>query len=107
MKRAFWIAAVLAVLVVSGCGGKAAETATGIVIGVHQTSPVAVQGFTLRQSDGTQLDFRIGQLQIDAGSFNAGHLLVHEITGLPITVAYHLENGQRVAFRLVDAPHAT
>jgi len=93
---------VAAMLVATACGGDHADMAQGIVVAIDQTPPVQVHGFTLRTTDGQDLGFVIGDLQLDAGSFNASHLLVHEATSQPIVVAYRTVNGQRVAFRLVD-----
>ncbi len=102
MKRL--VATVLtAALLAAACGGDHADMAQGIVVAIDQTPPVQVHGFTLRTSDGQELTFIIGDLQLDAGSFNASHLLVHEATSQPIIVGYRTVNGQRVAFRLVDA----
>ncbi len=100
-------AALAAILVIAGCSGDHADIAQGIVVGIDQTPPVQVHGFTLRTDDGATLSFVVGDLQLDAGSFNAAHLLVHEATSQPIVVAYHTVNGRRVAFRLVDATPAT
>lgn len=97
------VALLVAAFLAAACGGDHADMAQGIVVAIDQTPPVQVHGFTLRTTDGQDLVFVIGDLQLDAGSFNASHLLVHEATSQPIVVAYRTVNGERVAFRLVDA----
>lgn len=85
--------------------GQASQLAEGVVIAVQNgAAPLQVAAFTLRSDDGQILAFEIGQLEIDRGSFDAAHLRVHQLTGLPIIVAYHDQGGTFVAYRLVDAP---
>jgi hypothetical protein len=85
-----------------GCG-QGSELARGIVLIMNETPPIQVSGFMLRTNTGRILTFKIGPLQLDAGSFNAAHLKVHQVTGQPIIVEYRTVNGERIAFRLTDA----
>jgi len=95
----------LAFVATACTGGPPAELAQGLVVGTH-TDPAtgAIDSFYLRETDGTTLEFEVGTLQLDQGSFNAAHLVVHAITEAPVIVEYHEENGRHVVFRMTDAP---
>jgi hypothetical protein len=95
----------VATLALAACGasGKVAE---GIVTDITESSLTDVTGFTLREKDGTEVQFAVGQLELDGNAFNAGHLQVHRLSAQPIAVAYREEGGKLVAYRLVDAPWA-
>ena len=45
----------------------------------------------------------MGPLELDGGAFPAGHLREHMALNQPVAVAYREEDGERVAYRLVDA----
>lgn len=90
-------------LAACGSSGKVAE---GIVTDITESSLTDVTGFTLREKDGTEVQFTVGQLELDGNAFNAGHLQVHRLSAQPIAVAYREEGGKLVAYRLVDAPWA-
>jgi glycine betaine/choline ABC-type transport system substrate-binding protein len=104
-RRAGALALVLAVgLSVAACGPQD-QTAAGVVIAVD--APVGqVNGFTLRTTDGQVMSFVIGTLETDAGAFPAFHLAVHAATLQPIAVAYRVEDGRNVVYRMADAPWA-
>ena len=87
---------------VAACG-PADTTAAGFVIEVNSTSLTQVDSFTLRTPEGVHLQFRVGRLELDGGTFPAGHLREHMALGQPVAVAYRQEGSDRVAFRLVDA----
>jgi hypothetical protein len=93
----------LAVVTVAGC--QATELATGVVVDIKTTPPLQVDRFTLRTQAGDLLEFRLGPLDVRNG-FPASHLTEHMATSQPVAVAYRLEDGQRVAVRLADAPWA-
>jgi len=78
--------------------------ATGIVVAVNETGPLKVSSFTLRTSSGELITFQVGDLQVGGRYFDGPHLKTHQATALPIVVTYRVENGQKVAFRLADAP---
>jgi hypothetical protein len=90
------------VVALAGC--TADESAAGVVVDVDAVGPGQVTGFVLRTATGEQLDFSVGELELDATAFPAVHLQEHLATSAPIAVSYRVENGERVAHRLVDAP---
>ena len=99
------LALVLAVgLAVAACGPQD-RTAAGVVIAVDAPAG-QVNGFTLRTTDGQVMAFVIGTLETDAGAFPAFHLAVHAATLQPIAVAYRVEGGRNVVYRMADAPWA-
>lgn len=89
--------------VVAGCE-TGTQTARGVVVAVDAPTATEVRGFTLRTNDGSILTFRIGRLEITGAAFPAAHLRDHLRSLSPIIVVYRLENGERVAVRLADAP---
>jgi len=103
--RAGALALVLAIgLGVAACGPQD-RTAAGVVIAVDAPAG-QVNGFTLRTTDGQVISFVIGTLETDAGAFPALHLAVHAATLQPIAVAYRVEDGRNVVYRMADAPWA-
>jgi len=78
--------------------------ATGIVIAVDQTSVTTVRSFTLRTSDGQELVFAVGTLDLAGNAFPANHLREHMAIAEPVKVEYRIEGTDRVAVRLTDAP---
>jgi hypothetical protein len=86
-----------------GCEPPATTTA-GFVVAVDSQSVTTVDSFTLRTEDGSLLEFRVGAVELDSGAFPPGHLREHMALGQPVAVAYREEGGERLAFRLVDAP---
>ena len=92
------------VLAVAACGNPG-KTAAGVVIALD--SPTGqVTSFTLRTMDGQVVPFAIGALETDGAAFPASHLAVHAATLQPIAVAYRVEGGRNVVYRMVDAPWA-
>jgi hypothetical protein len=75
----------------------------GIVLSVDAASLTDVRAFTLRTSNGQSLDFTLGTLE-NATQFSPSHLKEHQATSLPIRVWFQLVNGERVVYRLEDAP---
>jgi hypothetical protein len=103
--RAGALALVLAIgLSVAACGPQD-RTAAGVVIAVDAPAG-QVNGFTLRTTDGQVISFVIGTLETDAGAFPAFHLAAHAATLQPIAVAYRVEDGRNVVYRMADAPWA-
>ena len=89
-------------LAISACG-PAPQTVAGFVTAVESTSLTEVQNFTLRTTDGEELTFRVGAVELDGGAFPANHLRQHMALAQGVAVAFRMEGGERVAFRLVDA----
>ena len=99
------LAAALAVsLVVAACG-TSGMTAAGVVIALDAPGG-QVTSFTLRTTDGQDMPFAIGTLETDGAAFPASHLAVHAATLQPIAVAYRVEGGRNVVYRMADAPWA-
>jgi hypothetical protein len=94
-----------------GCSSIAPSGATfgpsspveGIVVAVDAVSLGDVRGFTLRTTGGATYDFKLGTLE-DPTDFPPGHLAEHQATSSPIRVSFRVENGERVVYRLEDAP---
>jgi len=61
-----------------------------------------VTGFILRADGGELLQFRVGQLELEGGTFSASYLAERSATLEPVAVEYTLAGGGRVAHRLVD-----
>jgi hypothetical protein len=92
--------------VVAACGPGDAS-AVGVVVAIDPATTLEVTGFTLRTGSGETLAFAVGPVELDNGAFPASHLREHLATSQPIAVAYRMEDGMRVAHRLVDAPWYT
>jgi hypothetical protein len=71
------------------------------VIEVDSMGLTQVGGFTIRTDDGSELRFRVGNLE--PGSFPAGHLTEHAATGAPVRVTFVVEGDGLIAVRLSDA----
>ena len=93
----------LSLLIVLAACDPAPQTMAGFVIDVKSTSLTEIQTFTLRTQDGQEIVFKVGALELDGGAFPAGHLRQHMALNAAVAVAYRMENGERVAYRLVDA----
>lgn len=93
----------LLTIAIAACGPQP-QTVAGFVIDVKSTSITQVDSFTLRTPEESEIVFRVGPLELDGGAFPAGHLREHMALGQPVAVAYREEKGEKVAFRLVDAP---
>jgi hypothetical protein len=91
-------------LAVAACGNPG-KTAAGVVIALD-ASAGQVTSFTLRTMDGQVVPFAIGALETDGAAFPAAHLAQHAATLQPIAVAYRVEGGRNVVYRMVDAPWA-
>ena len=74
-----------------------------MVISADGPSAAQVDTFSLRQSDGTVLNFRVVRLDLTNGGLPSAHLREHMASGEPITVDYHVENGVYIADRYIDA----
>ena len=79
---------------------------TGIVVAVEGSGPASVDSVTIRQNDGTVLQFDVGRLDLNNGR-PAAHLREHLATGVPIVLEYVVEGGRNVALRYDDAPAPT
>ena len=91
-------------LTVSACGDSG-KTAAGVVIALDAPGG-QVTSFRLRTTDGQIVSFDLGALETDGAAFPASHLAVHAATLGPIAVAYRVEGGRNVVYRMVDAPWA-
>ncbi len=98
------IALLLAALLLWACGDSG-SSAAGIVTSLDAPAG-AVTGFSLRTQRGETISFVIGTLEVDGAAFAASHLASHAATLQPIAVAYRVENGRNVVYRMVDAPWA-
>jgi hypothetical protein len=105
LPRAVPLALAISVALAVAACGPADMTAAGVVIAVDAPAG-QVNGFTLRTTDGQVMSFVIGTLETDAGAFPAFHLAVHAATLQPIAVAYRVEDGRNVVYRMADAPWA-
>lgn len=94
---------VLTASLIIACSPQPSSVA-GFVVDMRSTSITQVDSFTLRTPEGTEIVFRVGRVELDGGAFPAGHLREHMALGEPVAVAYRNENGEKIAFRLVDAP---
>ena len=92
----------LLAIALAACG-PSPQTVAGFVVDVKSTSLTQVDSFTLRTQEGQEIAFRVGPLELDGGAFPAGHLREHMALNQAVAVAYRMENGERVAYRLVDA----
>lgn len=101
MRRA--TLAILGLFLLGGCG-PAPLAEAGWVVDVQSTSLTEVDRFTLRTEDGRELEFKLAPLELDGGSFPANHLREHLALNQPVAIAYRDQNGERVAYRLRDAP---
>ncbi len=93
--------AAIAAALLSRAGAEATDT--GVVIDVDAGGLTDVRAFTIRTDDGRQATYRIGDLE-NGAEFPPGHLVEHIATSEPILVYYREEVGDRVAYRLEDAP---
>ena len=84
-------------------GGPGRQVETGIVVSVEATSLSAVQGFSIRTTDGRTVDFRIVAIE-NAATFPPGHLASHKVSLVPVRVTYVDRNGAHEAVRIEDAP---
>jgi hypothetical protein len=73
------------------------------VVDVDSAGLTDVRGFTLRATDGTETRFRMGVLE-NGAQFSPGHLVEHQATAEPVRVRFREEGGERVAYRIDDAP---
>jgi hypothetical protein len=95
-------AVAVVVLVVLAQAGDQRQS-IGIVIDVDAAGLTEVRGFTLRTDAGEELDYRLGSLE-NGAEFPPGHLVEHVATAEPVLVFYREEGGDRVAYRIEDAP---
>jgi hypothetical protein len=105
LPRAASLALAISVACAVAACGPADMTAAGVVIAVDAPTG-QIEGFTLRTTDDQVMQFVIGTLETDAGTFPAFHLAVHATTLQPIAVAYRVEGGRNVVYRMADAPWA-
>ena len=89
-------------LVLAACGSS--NVIAGYVIDVSSSSLTEIDTFTLRTADGETVTFRIDTLELGDGAFPATHLREHMALNQPVAVAFRDEAGERIAYRLKDAP---
>jgi hypothetical protein len=76
----------------------------GVVIAVDSAGLGDVRGFTLRPgSSPFSFGFVLGTLE-NATEFSPSHLAEHQASSEPIRVWFRVEGGERVVYRLEDAP---
>jgi hypothetical protein len=75
----------------------------GVVIAVDSAGLSDVRGFTLRSDGGLAFTFVLGRLE-NATEFSPSHLAEHQASSEPIRVWFRVEGGERVVYRLEDAP---
>ena len=100
----------LAAVAIAGCGPTSPpptpdvpSPAEGVVVAVDSSGLTDVRGFTLRTSSGFTFDFRLGPLE-NAAEFSPSHLAEHMATSAPVRAWFRVANGERVVYRLEDAP---
>jgi hypothetical protein len=105
-------AVALVAVALTGCGPTPATAPAGlqspvdgVVISVDVVSLTDVRGFVLQPVGGAAIEFKLGVLE-NATSFSPSHLKEHQATSEPIRVWFRVENGDRVAYRIEDAPEA-
>jgi len=98
------VATLVVALALAACGTPG-KSAAGVVIALDAPAG-QVTSFTLRTTDGQVVPFAIGALETDGAAFPASHLAQHATTLQPIAVAYRVEGGRNVVYRMVDAPWA-
>jgi hypothetical protein len=102
--RVTLVATLVVALALAACGTPG-KSAAGVVIALDAPAG-QVTSFTLRTTDGQVVPFAIGALETDGAAFPASHLAQHAATLQPIAVAYRVEGGRNVAYRMEDAPWA-
>lgn len=95
------VVAIAGTLAACGDGGEPGPV-RGVVIEVEGTAFGDVPAFTIRTDGGETMRFRLAL--DDASAFPAEHLRTHMATLEPVRVWYREEGGQRVAYRVEDAP---
>ncbi len=95
----------LAITLTASACGASGKTAAGVVIALDAPGG-QVTSFRLRTTDGQIVSFDIGVLETDGAAFPSSHLAVHAATLGPIAVAYRVEGGRNIVYRMVDAPWA-
>jgi hypothetical protein len=79
------------------------EEVTGVVVAVDAVSLGDVRGFTLRRPGGELLEFSLRALE-NGTQFAPGHLAEHQATAEPVRVVFRMEDDERLALRIEDAP---
>jgi len=79
---------------------------SGVVIRVDSAGLNAVSGFTLRLSDGSSVDLKLGTLE-NPTEFSPSHLAEHQATGNPVRAFYRNVAGVPTVYRLEDATRPT
>lgn len=99
------LAPAILALLLAGCGGAVTpvQTVEGIVLEVVGDSPVDIKSFTIRTSEGEQLQFSLSGVNLSDDGFPASHLREHQALAQPVRVTYRLEGPTNVVVRLEDA----
>jgi hypothetical protein len=83
-------------------GGTEPSPVRGVVVQVEGTAFGDVPGFTIRTDSGETMRFLLAL--DDAFAFPPEHLRTHMATLEPVRVWYREMDGERVAYRVEDAP---
>ncbi|MEO7117659.1 MAG: hypothetical protein ABIZ34_01670 [Candidatus Limnocylindrales bacterium] len=107
-RAAIGMAALLVSTATIGCSGGGATRVEGLVITVVGDSPVSVDSFTLRSSDGKTYEFRFDpSVDFTQSDFPPNHLREHQAVATPVRVTYRTEgsgtSATYFATRLEDA----
>lgn len=96
------LGAIAIAVVLAGCGSS--NVVAGFVVDVRSSSLTEIDSVTLRTNDGETMTFRIDTLELGEDAFPATHLREHMALNQPVAVAFREEVGEKVAYRLKDAP---
>ncbi len=72
----------------------------GLIVNIDGDGLTQVNSITVRTPEGTDHVFRVGQLEVPVPP---AHLNEHMAGALPVRVAFRVEGGELVAFRIDDA----
>lgn len=94
-----YVALVLLVLALAGCGGEEAESVRGAVVDVQESTPFILGSIDVQDEDGKLWHFEArGELE----GFTPSHLREHMVQGLPVLVTYDDDGGALVIVSVTD-----
>ena len=83
-----------------GPGAEGAETVRGLLLEVNARSLLELETLTVRADDGAE--WRLEARGKRFALFTPSHLREHMVSGLPVTVTFHRENGALVLDEIAD-----